>query len=258
MNMLCVEQLCVSVGSAVLVDDVSFSIDEGQWLMLSGANGAGKSTVIKAVSQLIPYSGHIRLDGTDIKRLSSRNIARQMSVLSQSHSVGYDFTAGEVVRLGRYAHKEGLFTRSSGDKRRDEDIIDEAMRMTGVSELKERSVLTLSGGELQRVFLAQVFAQEPRLLIMDEPTNHLDLIYQKQIFSLIRDWLGEGGRAVLSAVHDIGLAKLYGSHALLLNKGMTAAYGDTAAVLSSEKLREVYGMDVYGYMRTLLQQFDEE
>ena len=124
--------------------------------------------------------------------------------------------------------------------------------MTGMTALRRASVLTLSGGELQRAFLAQVFAQNPRLLILDEPANHLDLVYQKQIFSLIGQWLREPGRAVLSIVHDLSLALRYGTHATLLDGGRCVAQGTAREALAPEHLEKVYGMDVRGWMRELL------
>ena len=124
-----------------------------------------------------------------------------------------------------------------------------AGQWTGLTALRRASVLTLSGGELQRTFLAQVFAQNPKLLILDEPANHLDLIYQKHIFSLIEAWLKQPGRAVISVVHDLSLAKKYGTHAVLMDRGRCAAQGKTAEVMTRERLEAVYGMDVYGWMR---------
>jgi iron complex transport system ATP-binding protein len=112
--------------------------------------------------------------------------------------------------------------------------------------------LTLSGGELQRTFLAQLFAQNPQLLILDEPTNHLDLVYQKQTFELIRKWIEKTGGAVISVVHDLSLAKAYGTDALLLDKGQVIASGRIDKVLTSEKLSHVYSMDVYKWMNKML------
>ena len=124
-----------------------------------------------------------------------------------------------------------------------------------MTELRRASMLTLSGGETQRTFLAQVFAQNPQVLILDEPANHLDLKYQQQIFSLIREWLKEPGRAVMSVVHDLSLARKYGTHALLMHHGEAVARGTAEDVLTPENLRRVYDMDVYGWMREMLAQW---
>ena len=252
--MLEAEHLTVRYGALNAVDDCSFAVPDGQWLMIVGPNGAGKSTILNAVSQGVPYTGTIRFDGKDLKKTDAATRARSLGVLSQNHFVGYAFSVEEVVRLGRYAHRGGLFSAHRAD---DEAAVEEALERTGLASLRRQSVLTLSGGELQRTFLAQVFAQGPRYLLLDEPTNHLDLIYQKQIFALISDWLKTPGRAVVSVVHDLSLAKAYGTHALLLNRGKTAAYGDAAAVMRAETLNAVYGMDVADWMRTMLGQWND-
>ena len=131
----------------------------------------------------------------------------------------------------------------------------QALSLTGLTELAGQSVLTLSGGELQRTFLAQLFAQNPKLLILDEPTNHLDLVYQKQIFALIQQWLKDSGRAVISVVHDLSLARAYGTHALLLDKSKAICYGTVGEVFQSELLNKAYGMDVRQWMQTMLGQW---
>ena len=252
--MLEVRNLTVRYGSSTVVDDVSFSVSQGQWLMIAGPNGAGKSTVLNAITQGAPYCGTIRLWDQDIKKMSPRRRAEAIGVLAQNHFVGYEFTVEEIVSLGRYAHSSGLF---AGRSDLDEIAVEDALKRTGLAELRRQSVLTLSGGELQRTFLAQVFAQNPKLLLLDEPTNHLDLVYQKQVFSLIAQWVKEPGRAVVSVVHDLSFAKAFGSDALLLNKGKRAAFGSVKQVLCPEHLNSVSDMDVAAWMREMLSQWED-
>ena len=247
------ENLSVQYGAQTAVNRVSFSLQPGQWLMLAGPNGAGKSTLIRAVAQTIPYTGRITLDGRALRSLRPAERARQIAVLSQHNSAQYGYTVEEIVQLGRYAHRKGfLSSKPEGEDQR----VDSALALTGLTEYRHRSVLTLSGGELQRVFLAQVFAQDPKVLLLDEPANHLDLPYQQHIFSLLSDWLREPGRAVLSVVHDLSLAKKYGTHALLMHRGHSVAYGETDAVLTPSNLQSVYGMDVSAWMKDLLSQWN--
>lgn len=250
--MLEVQDLTVCYGPRAVVERVSFHVDEGSWLMIVGPNGAGKSTVLNAITQGVPYSGAVRLHGADIKTWKAAQRAREVGVLAQNHFVGYEFTVEEVVRLGRYAHTHGVFSQRQDT---DEEMVEQALALTGMAAQREQSVLTLSGGELQRTFLAQVFAQDPKLLLLDEPTNHLDLVYQKQVFALIRDWVKKPGRAVVSVVHDLSLARAFGSDALLMHKGKAVAQGPVERVLSPEHLDPVYGMDVYGWMRDMLSQW---
>ncbi len=251
-DVLQVEHLSVSYGSKQVLRDVSFSVERGHWLMIVGPNGAGKTTIISAVSQGVPYTGTVRFEGKDVRGMKSRALARCIGVLSQKHYVGYGFTTEEVIRLGRYSHRPGLF---EGGKDESERLVQEAIAMTGMEPYLNQSVLTLSGGELQRAFLAQLFAQAPRMLLLDEPTNHLDLIYQKQVFSLVRDWLDRTGGAVVSVVHDLSLAKAYGSRALLLRDGCAVLQGGIAEVMTPQALQEVYGMDVYSWMREMYGQW---
>ena len=251
--MMEVRGLTVRYGAFTIVDGLSFHVREGEWLMIVGPNGAGKSTVLGAVTQAVPYTGSVLLDGENVKKMKPAQRARKMGVLMQKNFAGYAFTVEEVVRLGRYAYAPGVL---SGHGAEDTEAVEEALKRTGLTAQRGQSVLTLSGGELQRTFLAQVLAQRPRLLLLDEPTNHLDLVYQKQVFELVGEWLRTPGRAVVSVVHDLSLAKAFGTRALLLDHGKTAATGPVGEVLCPEKLDGVYNMDVSAWMRKMLGQWE--
>lgn len=251
--MLKAENVTVRYGEHIVVNNLSFHLQEGQWLMLAGPNGAGKSTFIHAVSQGVPYTGSITLAGKEIRRYKPAHLAQMIGVLEQKNNVGYSYTVEEVVRLGRYAHSRGFLAGKDDDG---EERVENALYLTGLTELRKSNVLTLSGGELQRTFLAQVFAQDPKILILDEPANHLDLVYQKHIFSLIQQWLKQPGRAVLSVVHDLSLAKKYGTNAVLMSNGKCVSQGSIDQVLTPENLQTVYGMDVYSWMQEMLSQWE--
>ena len=252
MPILEVKNLTVRYGNLTIVDNVSFSLEQGRWLMIIGPNGAGKSTIAKAITQGVDYTGQVLWEGMDIKQMKPTEIAKRIGVLTQSHLMGYSFTVEEVVRLGRCSYAPGIFS-----PRDDQDIeqVEAALEKTGLAKLRNQSILTLSGGELQRTFLAQIFAQDPLLLLLDEPTNHLDLLYQKQVLGLIRDWIRTTGRTVVSVVHDLSLAKAYGTDALLINKGKLVTVGAIEEVLTRENLHAVYDMDVNDWMCSLLGQW---
>ena len=243
-----VQNLTVRYGALTIVNGASFALQAGDWCMLIGPNGAGKSTTVGAISQTVPYTGAVRFEGSDVRAMRPAERARKIGVLMQNHTVGVSFTVEEVVRLGRYTYR----SRALSDAADSEDMIEHALEITGMKPLRNHSVLTLSGGELQRTFLAQTIAQDPRVLLLDEPTNHLDLKYQKEIFTLIRDWLTVSGRAVLSVVHDLNLVRAYGSRAVLMDRGVVAADGPIDDVLRPENLNPVYGMDVASWMREML------
>ena len=246
--MINVSSLTVTLGGRQVVRDVSFSVENGQWLMLAGPNGAGKTSIVNAVSQSIPYTGSVSIDGINLRGMKSRLLARKIGVLSQNRPVSYAFKAEEIVRLGCYSHRSGFFSPPEADS---EELFQNAVHSTGIEDFLSRPVTTLSGGEIQRVFLAQLFAQDPQILILDEPANHLDLPFQKQIFELTDAWRKEKNRIVISVVHDLSLAKYYGTHALLLHNGETAALGEATEVLTAEKLNAVYGMNIAEWMKKL-------
>lgn len=248
MSMLDIENLGVAYGPLKILKGVSFSLEEGQWLMLVGPNGAGKSTLINAVAGGTAYTGRIRLQGRDIAGMRPREKARRVGVLAQHSGVGYAYTVEEVVRLGRYAH---------GRDPKNTAHIHRALTQVGMEEKRNQSVLTLSGGELQRTFLAQALAQDPDLLILDEPTNHLDLKYRQQVFELVGQWLQVPGRAVLCVVHDLSLALAYGTCAVLLKEGRVMDRGEPKKVLSRENLLSTYDMDVAEWSRRMLGQWSD-
>lgn len=247
--MLKVDRLSVCINHKSIIQDISFEVSEHETLMVIGPNGAGKTTLIKAMMQNVKHSGTAYLNEKDIASISPKDIAKQIAVLTQTHSQQFSFTVYEVVSLGRYAHQTGMFARM---KQEDLNKIDDALKLTGMYHLKDRSVLTLSGGELQRIFLASVFAQDPKILILDEPTNHLDLQYQIGIFDTLREWVKGEGRSVIAVVHDLNVVYTYGTKALLMDEGRVFAYGNVDEVLSRENLKKVYEVDVALWMQNLL------
>lgn len=250
--MLTVEGVTVTYDGKPVVENASFTLDMGQWLMIAGPNGAGKTSLLRAVTREVPYQGRITLKGKDLRRFKSRELAREVAVLSQAQRTSYAFTVEEVVAMGRYAYGGPLGGDPEGKTR-----VEEALEKTGLAGIRNQSVLTLSGGQAQRVALARVLAQNPSILVLDEPVNHLDLPYQKQFLELILEWLQAPGRAVLSVMHDVGIARRYGTHGLLMRDGVCAAMGPVEAALDREALKRVYGMDVFEWTRMLYQPFAE-
>ena len=141
--MLDVENLTVRYGEVTILEDLSFSLESGHWLMIVGPNGAGKSTSISAITQTIPYTGTVRFEGEDLRKKKSSELARCIGVLMQKHSAEFSFSVEEVVALGRYCHSSGLL---SGKDDSDTDAVEEALKLTGLDKLRNQSVLTLSGG----------------------------------------------------------------------------------------------------------------
>jgi len=247
------DNVTVCYGNITAVDHVSTELKDGEWLMLCGPNGAGKTTFAKALSRQVAFSGNIEIMGKRLRDYKQKELAKKIAVLSQMHNETYDFTVEEIVSMGRYAYRGGML----GERDRNGNTaVEKALHITGIESMRYKSILNMSGGEVQRVYLAQVFAQEPQILILDEPANHLDLMYQKQVFDLIAEWVNCGNRAVVSVVHDLSLAKRYGNTAMLMNRGKVVSTGRVDKALDSETLREVYGMDVREWMHSTFQMWE--
>ena len=238
MSMLEVQNLSVRFGSAVIVNDVSFSVQDGDWLMLIGPNGAGKSTIVNAVSRGVPYTGTVLFEGKNVQKTPAHILARGMGVLAQHHTVGYAFSVEEVVRLGRYAYAPGIFSRRSDE---DERSVAEAMELTGVANLARQSVLTLSGGELQRVLLALALEPMPNILILDEPLSGVDV----EGMSLLMDMLDEIRKkfdlSILMTTHDFTMLEQYCDQVVLL-QGKILRRGTPLDVLNSEEFAQAFHM----------------
>ena len=239
--------LGVKYGAFSALKPTSFHLLEGQLMMVVGPNGAGKSTLLKAIAQTVPYQGAVKVLGEDARHMPARVFAKRLSALDQNHAVGYAFVVEELVRLGRYAH-QGVFREGDPGG---QNKVDEAIRLCGLEAIRRQNVLTLSGGELQRAFLAQVIAQDTPILLLDEPVSHLDLPYQKVLFDLIAKWLATPGRAALCVVHDLSLAFYYGTHALLMHEGICRGFGKIDDIMSPGLLNSVYGMDVPQWLAEL-------
>ncbi len=244
--MLVVKDVSVTINGKTIVSNVSFEVGEGQWLMICGPNGAGKSTLVGTISGRYDYEGEINFQGEKLKKMTQRKKAQAIGILEQQYSIGFDYSVEEVVELGRYPHMNGIFKNLTV---KDNQIIEEVLELTGLREKRHQSVLTLSGGELQRAFLAQILIQQPDLLILDEPGNHLDLIYEKELFSSLKKWLTQPGKAIISVMHDLSLAKDLGSHALLMKEGTAKIYGPVAQVLTTDQLYPIYHLDVPHYLK---------
>ncbi len=251
-NLLEVEEASCGYGGADVVRQVSFHAQGHENLCLLGPNGCGKTTLLRAVCGLLPLTGgRVLLEGTDITRMKRRDIARSIAMMSQLTTVHFSYTVEETVMLGRYVRlKGGMFDAPDKEDRRK---VMECLEAVEMADLAERPIDSLSGGQLQRVFLARTLAQEPRLILLDEPTNHLDLRHQIELIDHLVKWSEEDGRCIIGVLHDIGLATRLADRLLLMREGVIVADGKSREVLDSGLLNQVYGLDVKAYMRQMLQ-----
>ncbi len=250
--MLRADHVTSGYGDGPVVRDVSFAVAEGERLCILGPNGCGKTTLLRALAGLLPYGGSVSVLGGEAKALSRRELSRRVALMSQLAPVYFAYTVYETVALGRYAHGgRGMLERDREDDRR---AVRESLERTGLWACRDRLVTQLSGGQLQRVFLARTFAQDPAVILLDEPTNHLDLKYQVELTEGLRTWAAQGSRCVVGVFHDINLALAFAGRVLLMDEGSVKALVP-AAELDPALLSQVYGMDVAGYMRAALERW---
>ncbi|MEM3881652.1 MAG: ABC transporter ATP-binding protein, partial [Candidatus Bathyarchaeia archaeon] len=227
-------------GSVKVLENVSFSVKEGDFVGILGPNGSGKTTLLKSISRTLkPYRGTILLNEADIYSLKSVDVARQLAVVPQDSSIGFNFAALDVVLMGRNPHLSRFQMESSKDLA----IAKKAMLLTNTWQFAERPINELSGGERQRVIIARALAQEPKILLLDEPLTHLDIINQLEIMDLVKSLCVNEKLIVLAVFHDLNLAARYCTSAIMLKKGKIFAAGSLDEVLTSENIKSVFDVD---------------
>jgi iron complex transport system ATP-binding protein len=236
-----VREVSVTLGRARVVHQVSATIQRGEWVTLIGPNGAGKSTLLRAVAGLLRFTGSILLDQRAVASSTRREIARRVALVPQKPHMPAELTVAEYVLLGRTPHMSHLATEGRSDRLSAE----RAIARLALRIFAERSLGSLSGGELQRVALARALAQEAPILLLDEPTSALDLGRQQQALELVDGLRRDEGLTVISAMHDLSLAGLYADRLLLLDRGEIVARGPASDVLSEQSVMAYYGADVH-------------
>jgi iron complex transport system ATP-binding protein len=228
----------VRLDAVDVLRDVSFTVPRGRLVGLLGPNGSGKTTLLRAAAGLLPFAGELTFDGISIRAWKPRHLARRLAFVRQSVSLSFDFDVGELVLLGRSPHKGWLGDYTHGDR----DRMREALSRVDLCGFDDRSVLSLSGGELQRVFLAQALVQEADVLLLDEPTAHLDVHYQFELMELVRHLVG-GGRTAVAVFHDLEMAARFADELIVLHGGRLVASGCPHDVLDAGLIARIFRMD---------------
>ncbi|MGB6178877.1 ABC transporter ATP-binding protein, partial [Carnobacterium sp.] len=235
----------VSIASKKIVEHISLQVNDNQFVGLIGPNGCGKSTLLKSISKILePNVGIITLDNETVQELSNKQLAKKLGVVGQFHQVNFDFSVRQMLLLGRSPHK-GLMER---DNALDYEIVELILQQMDLQELADRSFLSLSGGEKQRVILGRTLVQQPKFLVLDEPTNHLDIKHQLSILKIVRDL----PISVLAALHDLNLAARFTDYLYAMKDGRIVKQGTPEEVITETVISELYEVDCRTYINPIL------
>ena len=235
-----------------IIKDLSFNVNNGENLCIVGPNGCGKSTLLKSIANIIEYEGSVKIDNKEVSSFSRIDLAKKVALMSQTSQIYFPYTVYDTVSLGRYAYSKGAFSKLSlTDKR----IIVDSMKKVGIYELKDKLITELSGGQLQRVFLAKIFAQDPDIILLDEPTNHLDFKNQIELLENLNEWVKTNNKIVIGVLHDLNLVQYFADKVLMIQSGKVVSYGRPEDVLKGEILNDIYGMDIKEFMVNILQKW---
>lgn len=226
----------------MVLQDVSFDVVPGEFLSVIGPNGSGKTTLLKLLYRhLSPRSGAIYLNKESVAKISRRKLSQKIAVVSQVPQFLFGITALELVLMGRSPHM-GLL---AFEGREDLKIAMEAMALTDVSQFRDRDILSLSGGELQRVVIARALAQKPQAMLLDEPTSYLDIKHQIGICQLLKKMNRDGRITIVAIFHDINLASAFSDRVMIMKDGKIQALGPPEDMITKETLESVYGCQVF-------------
>ncbi|KMK94646.1 ABC transporter ATP-binding protein [Rossellomorea marisflavi] len=240
MNRLFSTELSVGYDDRLIVKNLSVSIPDKQITTIIGPNGCGKSTLLKAITRIIPHqTGNILLDGQNIHKQSTKELAKKMAILPQTPESASGLTVGELVSYGRFPHQKGLGRLT----KKDQDMIHWAMEETGTLPFKHREVDALSGGQRQRVWIAMALAQETDIIFLDEPTTYLDMAHQLEVLELLERLNREQGRTIVMVLHDLNQAARFADHIIALKDGDLVSSGTGEQVITRETLRKVFNID---------------
>ncbi len=240
MDRLITEDLSISYGEQLIVKNLSVTIPDKKITTIIGSNGCGKSTLLKAITRIISHqSGSVLLDGKDISKENTKSLAKKMAILPQTPDSTSGLTVVELVSYGRFPYQNG-FGRLT---KKDIEVIEWALEVTGTADYKYRSVDALSGGQRQRVWIAMALAQETEIIFLDEPTTYLDMAHQLEILELLQKLNQEQERTIIMVLHDLNQAARFADYIIALKDGEIVKAGSCEEVITQDVLKKIFEID---------------
>lgn len=237
--MIEIQHLSYSFGKQNVLNDISAVVPDGTFCAVLGPNGCGKTTLLRCISNLLePQQGRVVLDGKDVRDYGTRELSQRLSLVRQHAQTDFEFSAFEIVLMGRNPYQSHLQNESLEDW----DIVEQSMKQTNTWHLRFARTNEMSGGELQRVMIARALAQQTPMLLLDEPISNLDILHQFDIMVLLRDISQKQHKTVLLVVHDLNMALQYCPQLILFHHGGIQYQGPTSEGLTPENIERVFGI----------------
>ena len=233
------EKIKISYEKVDILKEVDITIPMNKITIIIGPNGCGKSTLLKSLSRIIKYQGNVFLNGLDIQKLHTKELAKKIAILSQSPEIMNGFKVEELISYGRFPYLKPLENLSKKDK----EIIDWAIKITGIDEYRNKKIENLSGGQRQRVWIAMSLAQETPIIFLDEPTTYLDLAHQLEVLELLDKLNKEEKRTIVMVLHDLNHASKFADYIIAMKKGIIIKKGTPKEVITNENLKEIFNID---------------
>lgn len=234
-----IEGLSKSFGKKKILDEIDLTIKKGKLTAFIGPNGAGKSTLLTTMSRLIATeTGAIYLNGQDLKSFKTRELAQQLSILKQMNHLNMNITVYELVAFARFPYSKGNLTPTDKDK------IKLSIAQLGLTELAQENIQTLSGGQLQRAYIAMILAQDTEFILLDEPLNNLDMNFAVQMMQLLQTLVTKYGKTVIIVLHDINFAASFADEIVAMKSGKIFAHDETSHIIKEEILNPLYDMSI--------------
>jgi iron complex transport system ATP-binding protein len=235
-----IDHLTFGIAGHVILRDISCRFAAGGIHGLVGPNGSGKSTLLKNVCRIWePQSGEVRIEGRDYRKISRKALSQLVTLVQQDSRLDFSILVSDFVAMGRHPHLKRL----QWLRRRDQDIIDEALEVTGTTIFRERLINELSGGEAQLVSIARALATEAPIILLDEPTSALDIRHKLEIMELLTG-LRAAGKTIVMSIHDLDLARRYCDSVTLLQAGRVYFHGPAEQAFAENRIKEVFHVGV--------------
>ena len=236
------DDLSVGYGEKLILQNLNIEIPDQKITTIIGSNGCGKSTLLKTMTRIISQqSGTTVLDGADIAKQKTKDLARKMAILPQTPESINGLTVGELVSYGRFPYQKGLGKLT----KKDYEVIAWALEVTGTTDYKYRPVDALSGGQRQRVWIAMALAQETEIIFLDEPTTYLDMAHQLEVLTLLQKLNREQHRTIIMVLHDLNQAARFADYLIALKDGQIIKAGNCEDVIRPDVLKTVFNIDAY-------------